>query len=778
MSPAPWTEQAPFPRPDSVASTIGISRSKVRHLFQRRKSSNASIRPSTGSGHEPVPRLATPALQDSRPILSSRTRSEQSHISTYSRPRSADSKVSRKQDRMITDPPPLAQAYGQALLHAELETPTSFTEKSRYGSYNSRDQHIRGFSEDKIVVKRSHKRTPSGESTCSTRGKMFFLVNGPYVLQYDGDSNGDALPEKILVIDRDSVAVACDAVPGRPWVLQVSKPHLPIVRSQGQSLRPSWSRMTLRQSEDRRTTNTLLLIFDDSEELYTWLFAVRKEIEDMGGIEYRPDGEDDQAWREKLTRKFAPVSDPQPNSRKSSAAHTLSARTSPCSLKKRGDLGNSSRIRTHSTQSSTSSKKTSTSSDHFRDSVTSDGYTSTLATSCADGSASSTSPIHDTFPSINSVTNHANTDLSLRTYSTNHDTITRVNTSPKPRSLLERRKLSVSSLNLGSQADTTDKGHKYFLDLPSTISASPIDTLPQTGDVTKHDTENPRKQLSRNMSSAGSTGSVPKAKYSLFPVCPPAETKHEPLTSPSALRTCTPAPSIAHPQPHTKSRIHPGMQVRHQKSRSRTVTLELRQHRKSALLGAGEFSQPQRSPAVTDDMIISNFGVARDEGPASPMPEIKVPGLSDLNFDLDFLRTPYKAPGKQQSPGLKTRRTSSTRSASSTRHERKTSLAKAPVGPPPAGPLPEVPSHSRPASRTNRSSQQSQKSQSRKSEQHEVDSIRADEGAVYPTTVTVWPKSILATESSEQGQAGKASGQASKQRSRSRSRGRRRSGQT
>lgn len=788
------TEEQLSPRPDSVNSTL-TAKSKLHSLFHWRKPSNVSLRPSTGYNDQPASGMLDPTVLVSRPRLSSRKSSGRSIHSTVSRPRSADNQLSHKHDRMINDPPPLAQVYGQSLLHAELETPTSFHEKHRSTGQITTDGHVRGFSGDKIEVKRSHKRTPSGESTCDTREKSFFLINGPYLLQYDKDSSGDAQPEKILILDQNSVAIACDAVPGRPWVLQISKPQLPAARSHGQTLRPSWSRMTLRQPEDRRTVNTLLLVFNDSDELYTWLFAVRKEIENLGGIEYRPDGEDDQTWRENLTRKFAAGSELHPKTPKRATEQSAtSAHVSADSSRRRHGARSSSRMRTHSTQSSTSSKQTTTSLDRLRDSVASDGCTSTLATSCADGSASSNSPTIENFPGIKAMTSPKNGDLALRSYMRGNDASPRMSTSPKPSTnLLERRKLSVSSLTLSTSEEGKERGRKYLPDLPSTISASPIETPMSANRATKPGSPlirevsatgeewKPPRPLARNASTAGSSGSVPKAKYSLFPVCPPLESKPEMLASPPRLSKPLPIPAIIEPRSDSRMQIHIAEpDGRHQRSRSRTVVLELKQHRKSALLGAGEFMQPQRSPAVTDEMIMCNFGVAYDEPPASPMPEIKVPGLGDLAFDMDFLKMPYRPPSTQQAAAPASRRASSTRSASASRHERSTSMSKIPAGPPPAGPLPDVPlQQSRQSVGSKHSDKQRSKSRDRRSDRQDTTSVHVL-NVELPTSASLY-NMLGSGKTASKGEASQAKDDkeaTSKVRARSRSRGRRRTGKT
>lgn len=748
------------PKSDLNISTPSTARSRFRSLLDWCKHSYSSPRPddAVDAGCTQSP---SSSEQTSSPPRKLRSRGSSTPPRNPERPFSADNKPSPKRDRVLNDPPPLAQAYHQAILHGQLETPASFVQKphSRGSSQNSKDHVDTEIYGDRIEVKRSHRRTQSGESSCSVREKIFFLINGPYILQYNGDSNGDALPEKILVLDRETVAFACDAVPGRPWVLQISKTHCPPVKSQGQTLRPSWSKLTLRQPEERRTASAVLLIFNDAEELYSWLFAVRKEIEDLGGLEYRPDADDDQSWREDLTRTFAlePVAglETNPRSRKPSTVQTASTLASPQPFHKAPGLDRPMRTRSCSNRSCASSKKSSISLDRFRDSVTSDGCTSTVATSCADVSASSTSPVYETFPSINAVTERSNADLSLRAYSRGSDTAHSHSRSPRAgHGLLERRKLSITSLHLATPEDTKDYKSKLLPDLPSTISASPIDSPPSlnspgSNDLSaERDFANERSSLStaqvpiqgdkrpsssqqigspntssgRNISRANSNNSARRGKYSLFPSCLPPEVKEEPLASPSALIPPTLTTQIhGNIEPEEHEPLENGAQ--RQKSRSRTVTLELRQHRVSALLSAGGLDQPQRSPAVTDEMIMSNFGVARNEPPPSPMPEIRVPGLKDLNIDLEFLKKPYRAPSKNHSQPSEPRRVPSGRRISVSRTDSPMMLAKAPIGsppigPPPTGPLPAVPTDSRrSSSRTNRSSQQSQRSQNRKGEQ-------------------------------------------------------------
>jgi len=712
--------------------TPGTTKSRLHSLFRWRRSSSSSQRPSPHISNENATVVPVTYDSGSAPNYSSQSRHERAPPVALAKKHSPQPSRDRKQEKIVADPPPLAQVHGQALLHASLEAPVSYWEKSRSRrpSFLSGDSVPRNFTEETIEVKRSHKKTGSGQSCCSTQGKVFFLIHGPYILQYNGDSEGNALPEKILVLDKDSVAGICDAVPGRPWVLQISKRHNNLVRSQAQTLRPSWSRLTLRQPEDRRTVNNLLLIFDDSEDLYTWLHAIRKEIEHLGGMECdHEEDENDQSWRDDLTKKFASSADNDSPSDKVSTSRPMSLIVLPLISNAPTQPNLFTKDRSQSTKSVASSKKTSTSLDRLRDSVTSHSYASTLATSSGCGSAPALSPTGEQFPSINSVTDHSVNDLYLRSYSPQRGLHQRPASSSTPgRSILERRKLSVESLHL-VQAEEL-KARKMALALPSPVSASPIDPLPEPAQTLPTPIEkatnadpgclssttiksvssrddldvsgNDQKILSRKASLIESAGGPPKARYSLFPTQQAPGKKPEVLKTPtepilSESSSCQDHTSMPNPVDNIKSA------PKHKKSRSRVATLELRQHRISTLLAAGDYGLPQRSPAVTDDMIMSNFGIGQDGTPTSPMPDIKVPGLGDLHMDLDFLKGPYRTPYKQSST-LETSRSSGALSSSGSQR------AKTPLGPPPAAPLPAVPSGSRSSSRTQRSRQHSQSS--------------------------------------------------------------------
>ena len=197
----------------------------------------------------------------------------------------------------VWDPPPLFQAYPQSIRHATLHAPCLSAEAiirlhaNRNSTMNSntdsypiestppkpqRDKRLKRHTATEVLSK--------GEWT----RKIFILVTSGYLLQYAGDGNFDRLPEKIMPLTKESAAFASDAIPGQPYVMQVSQ----VIDDQG-TLDKETSRSVLKKlglrSELRRSTSTFLLVLETSEEMGDWLAAVRREIHALGGKEYKPD---------------------------------------------------------------------------------------------------------------------------------------------------------------------------------------------------------------------------------------------------------------------------------------------------------------------------------------------------------------------------------------------------------------------------------------------------------------------------------------------------------
>ncbi|KAI4216103.1 MAG: hypothetical protein LQ351_001601 [Letrouitia transgressa] len=190
------------------------------------------------------------------------------------------------------DPPPLFQAYPQAVKHATLPTPpTSADDIIRLLSDKSRKR--KGDNDDgaSSLTPNSSGTKDNGDvgGLCggSWSQKIFVLVTSGYFLQYSGEGSFDRLPEKIMPIGKDSVAFASDAIPGKHWVLQVSHTSDDDGAPRIGSNRSFFKMLGFRSDTRRCSTSNMLLVLDNPEEMESWLVVVRKEIESFGGRKYR-----------------------------------------------------------------------------------------------------------------------------------------------------------------------------------------------------------------------------------------------------------------------------------------------------------------------------------------------------------------------------------------------------------------------------------------------------------------------------------------------------------
>lgn len=199
------------------------------------------------------------------------------------------------------DPPPLFQAYPQAIKHAQLSSSTLSADSILRISNHRRNSSIRedivqsGLGSEEVQtaaakktekIRSKHRRQLSGSlSKADWTQKIYMLVTSGYLLQYSGEGSFDRLPEKMMQLGKDSVAFASDVIPGKHWVLQISQ----AMDSEGipaPDPRSLLSRLSFRGADYRRTATSFLLILDSAEDLESWITAVRREIEALGGKKY------------------------------------------------------------------------------------------------------------------------------------------------------------------------------------------------------------------------------------------------------------------------------------------------------------------------------------------------------------------------------------------------------------------------------------------------------------------------------------------------------------
>ncbi|KAL9613469.1 MAG: hypothetical protein Q9167_002015 [Letrouitia subvulpina] len=190
------------------------------------------------------------------------------------------------------DPPPLFQAYPQAIKHATLSAPPT-----------SADDIIRLLSDKKQKRRWDHEEgassiTPNSNGTKANDDvgglcwgnwsrKIYVFVTSGYFLQYSAEGSFDRLPEKIMPIGKDSVAFASDAIPGKHWVLQISHASDEDGTPRIESHRSFFKMLGFRSDTKRCSASNMLLVLDNPEELESWLVVVRKEIESFGGRKYQ-----------------------------------------------------------------------------------------------------------------------------------------------------------------------------------------------------------------------------------------------------------------------------------------------------------------------------------------------------------------------------------------------------------------------------------------------------------------------------------------------------------
>jgi hypothetical protein len=196
------------------------------------------------------------------------------------------------------DPPPLFQAYPQAIKHAQLRASGLSADaiirlNERRGSSSIRDDLTQtslsseladesGTEKSSDKSKRKHRRNLSSSSNkYEWTTKIYVLVTSGYLLQYAGEGSFDRLPEKMLHLGKDSAAFASDVIPGRHWVIQVSS-SMEADGTASSDSRSLFSRLPFRGVEKRNASN-FLMVFESAEDMESWIAVLRREIESLGG---------------------------------------------------------------------------------------------------------------------------------------------------------------------------------------------------------------------------------------------------------------------------------------------------------------------------------------------------------------------------------------------------------------------------------------------------------------------------------------------------------------
>ncbi|KAK4554099.1 hypothetical protein LTR86_008940 [Recurvomyces mirabilis] len=197
------------------------------------------------------------------------------------------------------EPPPLFQAYPQSVKDGTLPvssvTAETVLQKNKYRQTNLSvpETTPRGSTDDSTNIqfrpnaKTSLRHVANGSITSSELPqKVIVLVSAGYLLQYAETGPANRLPERVLQLGKDSAAFACDLIPGKHFVLQISQ----TVDQQGAVVPTSGSLFTklgLRSAASKRVASNLLLVMPDAAEMNSWMVAIREEIEVLGGLKTR-----------------------------------------------------------------------------------------------------------------------------------------------------------------------------------------------------------------------------------------------------------------------------------------------------------------------------------------------------------------------------------------------------------------------------------------------------------------------------------------------------------
>ncbi|KAF1923319.1 uncharacterized protein M421DRAFT_328538 [Didymella exigua CBS 183.55] len=199
------------------------------------------------------------------------------------------------------EPPPLFQAFPQSVKHATVQacvfppevlmrtqSQRRQAELIREKIENARDLPVIGEnSSETKKLEKSHKRLISNSVLHSSApelvNKIYILVTSGFILQYAGDGPFDRQPEKVLKLGKDSAAFACDLIPGKHWVLQISSHAHDDGTVEMGPKSTLLSRLRTTNAIGKKAATSFLLILESAQEMDSWMTAVRREIENNGG---------------------------------------------------------------------------------------------------------------------------------------------------------------------------------------------------------------------------------------------------------------------------------------------------------------------------------------------------------------------------------------------------------------------------------------------------------------------------------------------------------------
>ena len=201
------------------------------------------------------------------------------------------------------NPPPLFQAYPQAVRHGHLQAwGTSAEELERAQKQQRHSKAIPNRIDDlvsaaqrasdplddkaSIKTKGGSRRFSSitGSNSAEAAQKVVVLTMAGHLILYSAEGSADRMPEKVLQLGKNSAAFASDLIPGKHWVLHVSDSVIDDTSIPASTTQRSFfSRLRVPGSANRKVGRSFLLVCESAEEMTAWMTAIRRTIEEQGG---------------------------------------------------------------------------------------------------------------------------------------------------------------------------------------------------------------------------------------------------------------------------------------------------------------------------------------------------------------------------------------------------------------------------------------------------------------------------------------------------------------
>lgn len=305
------TRRDPSPPPSVPKLERSASKMSLFSLFSRPKVERARghtevglavpMRPQTPPKNQPAPSAPKSALRHNpSPPAQQTIRSRSSQMFRQSmRP------PPPQREFGSWDPPPLFQAFPQSVKHATVQACVfapevlmrTQSQRRQAEMLRERMDSVRDLSviaEDGSEAKRlekTHRRLISNSvlnpPAPELVNKIYILVTAGFVLQYAGDGSFDRLPEKVLKLGKDSAAFACDLIPGKHWVLQISSHAHDDGTIEAGPQKSLLSRLRSQNATVKKAATSFLLVLESAEEMDAWMTVVRKEIDNQGGMKIK-----------------------------------------------------------------------------------------------------------------------------------------------------------------------------------------------------------------------------------------------------------------------------------------------------------------------------------------------------------------------------------------------------------------------------------------------------------------------------------------------------------